>query len=71
MKIPKHNSPMISVTQRGTVILVEQEPWMRFGAIIRDRLFSCVQFNCNQCYISIYFLLVHCFNMITELLQDC
>jgi hypothetical protein len=71
MKIPRHNSPMISVTQRGAAILLVQDPWMRFGVIIRDRLFSCVRFNRYQCYLSIKVVLAHCFKIITELLQYC
>ena len=71
MTIPKHNSPMISITQRGGALLVEQEPRMKFGAIMRDRQSSCVRFNRNQCYSFIILLRGDCFHMITELLQDC
>lgn len=71
MAIPKHNSPMISITQRGGALLVEQVPRMKFGAIMRDRQSSCVRFNRNQCYSFIMLLRGDCFHMITELLQDC
>lgn len=40
MKTLKHNTPIISVTQRGTAIPVEQDFMVKFGISIRNRPFD-------------------------------